>query len=275
MRSTFFNVVFVSGTAVLAFTGYIASFVLPATAMRNWLYAWGTLGQWGVRNILNGTVEVRGREHLPTDQPYVIAAKHQSELDVLMMVALFPDMTTVAMKTLEKTPFFGRIIRRLGFIMVDLAIPDNRTKQVIDGARVAFEEGRPIVIYPEGTLMALGAKERYRGGIWHIYNELGAKVTPVAMSVGVIWPRRDKVKYMNQTGAFEFLPPIEPGLDQPTFMARLEETIEANTMRLIEEHAGGDILDAARDRHARGVGNEDIPWQAEQNRSRKELTRNK
>lgn len=271
MRSIFFNTVFVSGTALLAFTAYIASFILPAKALPKWLWAWGAIGQWGVRNILNGKVEIRGREHLPNDQPIVIAAKHQSELDILVMVKEFPNLTTVAMKTLEKTPFFGRIIRTLGIIMVDLSVPDNRTKQVVDGARSAFKEGRPIVIYPEGTLMALGAKERYRAGIWHIYNDLGVKVTPVAMSVGVIWPRRDKIKYKNKTGAFEFLPPIEPGLDQETFMARLEETIETNTMRLIEEHAEGDILAAAQDRFARSVGNEDIPWQAAQAKSRREL----
>lgn len=121
--------------------------------------------------------------------------------------------------------------------------------------------------------MALGAKNRYRGGIWHVYNALNISVTPVAMSVGTIWPRRDKVKYMNQTGAFEFLPPIAPGLDKDTFMAKLEEIIETNTMRLIEEHASGEILIAARDRYARGVGNEDIPWQTEQEIERRKATK--
>lgn len=271
MRSTIFNMVFVVGTALLAASGYVASFFLPGKALRGWIYAWGTCGRWGVRHILNGNVEVRGRENLPTDQPLLIAAKHQSELDVLVTVSEFPAMTTVAMKTLEKTPFFGRIIRQLGYIMVDLSIPANRTQQVIDGAREAFDTGRPIVIYPEGTLMSLGAKERYRAGIWHIYNDLGIKVTPVAMSLGVIWPRRDKIKHMGKTGAYEFLPPIETGLDQETFMARLEETIESNTMRLIKEHANGDILIAARDRYARGAANEDEVWQSEQRLARQAM----
>lgn len=271
MRSTIFNLVFYVGTALLAASAYLVSFILPGKAMRGWIYTWGTCGRWGVRHILNGTVEVRGRENLPTDQPLLIAAKHQSELDVLVTVSEFPDMTTVAMKTLEKTPFFGRIIRQLGYIMVDLSIPANRTQQVIDGARVAYDTGRPIVIYPEGTLMNLGAKERYRAGIWHIYNDLGIKVTPVAMSLGVIWPRRDKIKHYGKTGVYEFLPPIEPGLDQKTFMAQLEETIESNTMRLIEEHATGDILTAARDRYKRGVANEDEVWQSEQRLARQAM----
>ncbi len=44
-------------------------------------------------------------------------------------------------------------------------------------------------------------------------------------------------------------------------------------MRLIEEHASGDILLAAQDRYARGVGNEDIPWQAAQDIERRKLTK--
>jgi hypothetical protein len=37
----------------------------------------------------------------------------------------------------------------------------------------------------------------------------------------------------------------------------VEERIEAATMRLIREHADGEVLAAAEDRHARGVANED------------------
>lgn len=268
MRSALFNIAFVGSTAVFAFTAYVASFFMSPKAISRWLYHWGMYGRWLAKVFLGATIEIRGIEHLPTDQVHVVAPKHQSELDVLVTASLYPDLSTVAMKTLEKTPFFGRIIRKLGLITVDLSIPHNRTEQVVAGARKAFEKGRPIVIYPEGTLMALGAKERYRGGIWHIYNDLGVKVTPVAMSLGVIWPRRDKIKYINKTGAYEFLPAIEPGLDKETFMARLEDAIETNTMRLIEEHASGDVLAAARDRHARGVANEDIPWQSEQSKAR-------
>ncbi len=275
MRSTLFNIYFVVSTALVASTAWIASFIVSQKTLRNWVNAFGRSGRWGVRHILKGTVEIRGRENLPTEHPPLIAAKHQSELDILVTVSEFPDMTTVAMKGLEKIPFFGRVIRKLGYIIVDLAIPQDRTEQVIEGARAAHAEGRPIVIYPEGTLMALGAKERYRGGIWHIYNDLGIAVTPVAMSVGTIWPRREKRKYVGQTGAYEFLPPIPPGLGKDEFMAKLEEVIETNTMRLIEEHASGDVLDAARDRYARGVGNEDLPWQAKEDAQRRRATQPK
>lgn len=262
MRSTLFNIYFTCSTALVASTGYFASFFVSQKTAYNVIGAFGRSGLWGARHLLKAKIEIRGRENLPTDHPPLIAAKHQSELDVLITTAEFSNMTTVAMKSLEKIPFFGRVLRKVGYIIVDLASPQDRTEQVVEGARTAHSEGRPIVIYPEGTLMALGAKERYRGGIWHIYDDLGVAVTPVAMSVGTIWPRREKRKYIGQTGAYEYLPPIAPGLDKKAFMSKLEEVIETNTMRLIEEHASGEILAKARDRYTRGVGNEDLPWQA-------------
>lgn len=114
IRSIVFQIAFVVGTAFLAASAYIASFFLPAKSISKWLRVWGNYGQWLVRIILNGRIEIRGQDNLPTDQPYLIAAKHQSELDVLITCALFPNLTTVALITLEKTPFFGRIIRKVG-----------------------------------------------------------------------------------------------------------------------------------------------------------------
>jgi hypothetical protein len=54
-----------------------------------------------------------------------------------------------------------------------------------------------------------------------------------------------------------FLPPLEAGLDEATFMETLETRIEAETMILIRRHASGPRLAAAEDRHARRAGNED------------------
>ncbi|MEL6774844.1 MAG: 1-acyl-sn-glycerol-3-phosphate acyltransferase, partial [Pseudomonadota bacterium] len=113
-----------------------------------------------------------------------------------------------------------------------------------------FEQGRPMIIYPEGTLMSLGDKERYRRGVGHLYTRLNPVVVPIATSAGVIWPRREWNKHTGQTGAMEFLEPIQPGLDFETFMATIETRIEEGTMRLIREHAKGDVLAAAEARHA-------------------------
>ena len=54
--------------------------------------------------------------------------------------------------------------------------------------------GRYITIYPEGHLMAIGERERYRSGIYYMARDFGLLVTPVATCVGLLWNRRDWTK---------------------------------------------------------------------------------
>ena len=221
--------------------------------------AWWTRRVRGaVRVILRGTIELRGAERLPPGGPGLIVSKHQSELDAILFFALYPDLGAVVMAELARYPFVGRILAALDMIAVAVdSGPQGRTAAVIAGAQRLRGQGRPVLIYPEGTLMSLGAKERYRTGVFRIYQALGEPVTPAALSLGTIWPRREWTKHVGQTGAVEFLDPLPPGLDEATFMAEIEMRIEAATMALIREHAGGAVLAAAEERHARGAANDD------------------
>ncbi|HET7408810.1 MAG TPA: lysophospholipid acyltransferase family protein [Paracoccaceae bacterium] len=257
IRSTVFNLVFYGFTAIIALTAWVLAKV--STAERVWrvihFWGWGTVRL--VRLILNSRIEMRGFEHIDRTRPQLFVSKHQSELDVILLPALLPGASAVAMQELTRTPFFGTILRKLDIVLVAIEQgPQGRTRQTIEGARRMMAQGRSMMIYPEGELMKLGAKERYRRGAGHLYQAMGVEAVPVAASLGVIWPRREWRKYANVTGAIEFMEPIPPGLQFDAFMAEVERRIETRTMELIEEHATGRRLEEARDRFARGANNE-------------------
>lgn len=221
------------------------------------LNVWGKGSVWLVRRVLGSRIEVRGWEHVDTSRPQVFVSKHQSELDIIMLGALMRDISAIAMKELERTPFFGTILTKLDVVLIAVEQgPQGRTEQAVEGGRRMREQGRSMFIYPEGELMKLGARERYRRGAAHIYEAMGVEAVPVAASLGVIWPRREWRKYSGVTGAIEFMQPIPPGLSADEFMAEVERRIETRTMELIEEHASGERLEEARDRYRRGVNNE-------------------
>ncbi|MEM8740573.1 MAG: 1-acyl-sn-glycerol-3-phosphate acyltransferase [Pseudomonadota bacterium] len=259
MRSLLFNIWFYSGTAVLALAAFLISPLAGTRTMRGMLHFWTRMALWGVRNLLGAKIEVLGRETLPNDgRPTVIVSKHQSELDAILLLNLYPDLGAIAMQELERYPFVGRIIRKLGYILVPVSGPPaGRTEAVISGARRVLSEGRPVLIYPEGILMKLGARARYRSGVFRIHEALEVPVHPVAMSVGVIWPQRRWRKTAGATGGLRFLPPIEPGLDHDAFMERLESQIETATITLIEAHASPEVATHARQRWERRAGNDD------------------
>lgn len=256
MRSLLFNLWFYGGTLVFAVAGFVMSFAAGPATLRRALHVWTDWVVTGVRTVLGARILILGRENLPpSGPPALIVPKHQSELDSIVFLNLFPDLGAIAMQELERYPFVGRIIRKLGYILVPVSGPAaGRTAAVVEGARRVHAEGRPILIYPEGTLMSLGAKERYRTGAFRIYEALGVPAHPVALSLGVIWPRREWRKTPFARGAVAFLPPIPPGLGEAEFMARLEREIERATMALIEAHAAPEVAAAARARAAAAAG---------------------
>ena len=257
LRSIAFNLAFYTLTFGVALTCWVLAHVSTAERM------WRVLNWWGwstvrlVRLILRSRIEVRGFEHVDRSRPQLFVSKHQSELDVILLPALLPGISAVAMQELTRLPFLGTIMRKLDIVLVAVEQgPQGRTEQTVEGGKRMVAQGRSMMIYPEAELMKLGAKERYRRGAGHLYQAMGVEAVPVAVSLGVIWPRREWRKYAHVTGAIEFLEPIPPGLEFDDFMAEVERRIETRSWELIEEHASGPRLEAARDRHRRGANNE-------------------
>jgi 1-acyl-sn-glycerol-3-phosphate acyltransferase len=237
IRSWAFNLYFYALTLLAALLGILLVPIPTPVILRGLLHGWAKAVRWGMRWIGGMKIEVRGREHLPRQGPALLANKHHSEVDGILLAAEIPGIAFVAMHELFKLPLIGAILYRLQMIRVDTCGGGRERDNLAQFAKRAYESGRHIAIYPEGHLMAPGERERYRSGIYYLARDLGLPVTPVATSVGLLWNRRDWRKKAGRA-AIEFLPPIEPGLDKATFMRRLEATIEEASDRLIAEFSG-------------------------------------
>jgi 1-acyl-sn-glycerol-3-phosphate acyltransferase len=258
IRSLIFNLFFYGFTLVMVVVCYLLARFSTRERLQRAIGFWGKTLVGAIRLILDSRIDLRGLENLPPDGPKLLVCKHQSELDIILLVSVIPHAGAVAMQELEYYPLFGQILRRLGMVLVSVGGErQGHTGKVVEGALRVNAEGRPMIIFPEATLMSLGAKERYRKGVGHLYQAMEVEAVPIASSLGVIWPRREWKKHAHQNAAIEVLPAIPPGLELDSFMAEVESRIETATMRLIREHAKGDVLAAAEDRHSRGVANED------------------
>ena len=237
MRSLAFNLIFYFYTVVFALF-LVPLAAVPGRGIMAWgLRHWGRTVVWAMHVIGGMAVEVRGRENIPATGPSLIASKHQSEADGMVMAAEVPDVAFVAMRELWAYPLVGTILRKLDMIRVDTCGGGRERENLATFARRAFEARRNIAIYPEGHLMPVGEKERYRTGIFYLYRDLGLRVIPVAHTLGLVWPERAWRKRPGRA-VMEFLTPIEPGLDRDAFMERLENTIEDRTALLVSEITG-------------------------------------
>ena len=193
---------------------------------------------WLERTLIGLRYEVRGREHLPAG-PYLVAAKHQSAWETLKLHLLLPDPAVVLKRELTRIPIWGWFAVKAEMIPVDRGARGRAVISLLDGARRVVARGRPIVIFPQGTRTAPGARHAYRIGVGMLYEQLGLPMVPMALNSGLYWPRR---AFRKRPGTIivEFLPPIAPGLERHQAMQALEAQLEAATDRLVAE-AGGTI----------------------------------
>ena len=186
---------------------------------------------WSLRILCGLRCEVRGTP--PTDEA-VVAAKHQSFLDILMIYHAVPRGKFIMKRELMWTPFLGQYARRIGCVPVDRGKRGAAiTKMKADVMAGTAYPGQ-LIIYPQGTRVAPGVKKAYKVGTGLLYEQLGQPCVPVGTNVGVFWPKRSILRKPG-LAVVEFLPVIAPGMAVPAFMAELEAAVEASSNRLMAE----------------------------------------
>lgn len=175
--------------------------------------------------------EVRGT---PPSGEALIAAKHQSFLDIILIFNAVPAGKFIMKRELMYAPFLGQYALRIGCVPVDRGKRGAAiAKMKADVVAGAAEPGQ-LIIYPQGTRVAPGDARPYKVGAGLLYDQLAQPCYPVATNVGVFWPRRGILRKPG-LAVVEFLPPIPPGLTVPDFMARLGDEVEGNSNRLMLE----------------------------------------
>ncbi len=192
-------------------------------------YARTTL--WLARWMVGLRTEVRGQ--VPTGE-VVIAAKHQSFLDILMIFNAVPHGKFIMKRELLWTPFIGLYAKRLGCVPVNRGRRGAAIAKMVQDVSKEFSDPGQLIIYSQGTRVAPGAKKPYKVGTGVLYHELGQPCVPAATNVGVFWPRKG---IMRKPGlaVVEFLDPVAPGMNRDEFMAQLEKTVEARSDALMRE----------------------------------------
>lgn len=181
--------------------------------------------------------EVRGRDRLP-EGAFILAPKHASWGDGFM---IYPEVKNLAFVTgdhLERFPLVGGILRKLGAIVIDTCGGGERkAASLSEGMARAREDGRRVLIYPEGHLAPMGYYFRYKPGVWHMQKAMNVPIVPVATNLNCFWQQEEILKKPGKA-VIEFLDPIPTGLPKEEAMARLTQAVEEQSAELIAEAMG-------------------------------------
>lgn len=187
--------------------------------------------RWSASWMIGLTSEVRGQ--VPEGE-VMITAKHQSFFDIIMLCSVLPAPKFIMKKELTRAPVLGWFAKRMGCVPVDR----GKKGQAIAKMMADVEKGRArpgqLIIYPQGTRVAPGVALPYKTGTAILYQQLQETVIPVAVNVGVFWPRMGLLKKPGHA-VIEFLEPIPPGLPRQEFVDRLRSAVEERSDALMAE----------------------------------------
>ncbi|HLG13006.1 MAG TPA: lysophospholipid acyltransferase family protein [Blastocatellia bacterium] len=119
-------------------------------------------------------LRVRGREHLPASQPFILIANHSSHLDTISLLSLFPLTRLRRVRPVAAADYFERnavvsFLARTLFNILPIArkniTPENNPLRVMSDA---LEAGCSLILFPEGTRGSGEEMGQFRAGVAHL-----------------------------------------------------------------------------------------------------------
>lgn len=155
---------------------------------------------WAHLNLFLFRIRVRVERRGPLDPraTYVFMSNHQSQLDILAVMAALPEfqMRWVAKRELTRIPVFGWALQRCGHIIVDRG---NHAAAVehLRAAANRTREGISVIIFPEGTrTRSPGMLQPFKKGGFMLALDAGVSIVPVVVrgSFHLLPPHTREVK---------------------------------------------------------------------------------
>lgn len=192
LRSILFNISFF-GAIILFSTGALLILPLPFRWRYQFITWWARYNIFSLHILCGLKVEVSGREHLPS-RPVVFLSNHQSTWETASFQAILPPIAWVLKRELQWIPLFGWAMASMKPIAIDRSAGKEAMRQIIEQGQLRIQQGRSIIIFPQGTRTAPGAKRRYGLGGAVLATETSTPVVPIAHNAGLFWPRRGFLK---------------------------------------------------------------------------------
>jgi 1-acyl-sn-glycerol-3-phosphate acyltransferase len=196
---------------------------------------WAGSVLFGARWIVGVKVEFRGLEHRP-DGPALIAGKHLSMLDTIAPFVVLKRPAYVLKHSLIYLPFLGWYALRTKMVAIRREDAAKALKLMVSACRARLNEGRQILIFPEGTRSDIGDDPVYKPGVAALYRDLEVPCHLLATNSGQFWPGHG-IDRTPGTVVFEFLPPLPAGLKRGELMTQMKEKLETASNALVAEHA--------------------------------------
>ena len=194
VRGSLFWVVFLPSIllyAVLLILAMPFSIEFRTTIIKQWI----RINLFWIQLTCGLDYEVQGLENIPPHTGFIVMSKHSSTWETIALQLFFPPMVWVVKRELMRLPFFGWGLKAMDAIGIDRGTGRKAIKQLVDEGRQRMDEGRIIMLFPEGTRVMPGQHKPFKIGGAILAAQTGYAILPVAHNAGEFWPRHSWIKW--------------------------------------------------------------------------------
>lgn len=219
LRSLAFYLAFYGGSVVIVLRAAVALVLDSDTTFRRKVDDWARWHRFCMTRLLG--IEVRIEGAFPPG-PVLVALKHESFMEAIELPILLPNPAVFVKQELMRIPLWGLAARKYGLVEVAREQGAKALRHMLTRARDRMDEGRSLMIFPEGTRVPHGQRPALQSGFAGLYKLLGLAVVPVAVESGPVYHHLVK-----RRGTIRIVigDPIEPGLPREEIETRVHAAI--------------------------------------------------
>jgi len=155
---------------------------------------WSSLNMWLLKVICKLDYVIEGKEHI-TEQNAIVLSKHQSTWETIALNSIIPLGRWVFKRELMFIPFFGGALALTNPICIDRAAGRKSIVHIVREGSKILNQGKWIIMFPEGTRVKPGTKQKYKIGGAILAEKSGYSVLPIAHNAGEFWPKYSFIKW--------------------------------------------------------------------------------
>lgn len=211
-RATLFWVVFMP--SVLVFSLLLTVFAWTPVGFRVGMIKWWIrINLFWLKLTCGLGYQVEGMENIPQNG-FIIMSKHASTWETISLQLFFRPMVWIVKRELTWIPFFGWGLKAMNAIAINRGTGRQAIRQLIEEGRQRMDEGRIVMLFPEGTRVLPGQHKPFKLGGAILAQKTGYAILPIAHNAGEFWPRHSWIKWPG-TIRLVIGKPIEPGDSKP------------------------------------------------------------
>ena len=188
---------------------------------------------WILKKVFNIETLVKGV--LPDNSASIVCSKHQSFLDVLILLKVLPEPKFIMKSELSWVPILSTYARKIGCVNVkrnDKTKSRHALKEAI--RKEAKNKSGQLVIYPEGTRTIPGQEVEYKKGVLVLFYSLKRPLYLVSTNAGVAWSKTGKFKH-NANASINFIEKINYSKKEGHNLDYIKKKIERDSLKLYNE----------------------------------------